>query len=335
MRAALISLPPPDGAAGQLVARLEPGDLLLVLAPGLVASPQLALAALGGGASILAAEAGEAQAAGFERIDADCGWAGIMVLPAAPVMQLGDLAPDIAPASALLRLGLQHAVPVRRLATGTIGTARWCIPGRSGGPDLTATERAYFDAALGHPPEVDASPLAARLAEAILRRRGHWLIPRADAPAALAGGALGAGALALGLAGWDQPAAAFALVALMAALAQLALVLARIGAAPASPGRAWAGLRLARDGVLVAACALVQPGPWYRAGFVACVLGAGLLLLDRADGRYARLVGDRLVLAGALALATLAIAPEPALMLAALAALGTVLVAGRSRITGT
>ena len=96
----------------QLVSLLSADQDILVLADGLVFDRELAHAAIGDKRGIAALPAEEGIAAGFERIDANRAWAGLLVARANIVERLADMPPDVDTISLILRLALQAGVPV-------------------------------------------------------------------------------------------------------------------------------------------------------------------------------------------------------------------------------
>ncbi len=156
---------------------------IVVIADGLVVERALACGMLKDGRGILALPAEAGIAAGFERIDAEHAWAGVLIARANIVSQLADLPPDSDTVSLLLRLALQA------------GTRRIPIEKErlDGGELLLAIDRSELD----------------RRETALLEgsaRRSHWTAPgqfaanllaRRLAPDGLARGPVIAGASAV------------------------------------------------------------------------------------------------------------------------------------------
>ena len=109
----------------QLVGLVSADQEILVLADGLVIDPALAQQIAGKTRAIAALPAEEGIAAGFERIDADRAWGGILVSRANIVERLADMPADADTISLLLRLALQSGTQVvlldgQRLTNGEL-----------------------------------------------------------------------------------------------------------------------------------------------------------------------------------------------------------------------
>ena len=297
--------------ARALIGAVAAGDSLLVLQAGLWPEAAEVLEVLRSPAGIVVLAAGVGLQAGFERIDLDRAWAGALVLPGHLLGGLAALPDDIAPAPALLRVALQSGLPETRISAELLENGSWSLL-RS--PDAAARfERLWLRRAVGA-----GQGLSARLASFVLHRRGGALAAHPHAFFALLvtlGLAL-AGALA---AAWQgHPAPAFVLLALAAPLAELAVGLARIRAAPFGFARHWPRLRHLLDAGLAVCAVWSIEGLWQRAVFAPLVLVAALVLLDRRGlPAAAQPLRDRGVVAAVLAALMVVLRPEPALMAAA------------------
>ncbi len=102
-------------------------DELLVIADGLVPSNAAAAAAVTNGNCVLAFPVDAGIAAGFERIDLNYAWAGILMMPANLVERLTQLPSDCDTVSTLLRIALQGQVPIRNLSETLLTKNRWAL----------------------------------------------------------------------------------------------------------------------------------------------------------------------------------------------------------------
>ena len=301
-----------------LLGAVRAEDELLALAPGLLPEAAEAIELLGKGKVVLVLPAGAGVAAGFERIDLDRAWAGALVVGGAHVERLSDLPADIEPASALVRIALQGHVKERRLPDDLIAEGSWTVL-REGAVTPANGEgwlKRHLAAATPWMPArwlaVQAlRPLAARLLTA-----GRSVEALAAGSAVVLGAAI--------LAAWLGVAAlGFALVPVGGVLAQAAAILAGLRLAPFGRARRKdfaALLPWLVDAALLACAVLAIDGSWLHRLFPPLVLLAGLHMLRPAEPvRWLALPGDRIVLAGLLAVAAALGLAEPAIMLAALA----------------
>jgi len=310
-----------------LLGAIRADDELLVLAPGLLPEAPAALEALGKGKAVLVLPAGAGVAAGFERIDLERAWAGALVVGGAHVERLADLAGDIDPASALVRIALQARVPEKALPEAALADGSWTMLAEGG----AASDAAWLDR---HLPAASRFDATRRLAISALKPAASRLLAAGRAVEALAAGALAALAGAVVLAGFGFAAPGLALVALAALLVQATMALAELRRAPfgAASRRfgAPAVLPCLVDAALVACAVLAIDGSWPHRLFPPVVMLGALLALGRAEGCPA-LAGDRGLLALLLAAGTAAGFAEPAVMLVALALLALDLAQSRAR----
>lgn len=109
-----------------LCAEVTAADELLVFGDALLTDPVLALPMLAApGIATLPVEAG--LAAGFERIDAETAWGGVLVIPGALAERLRQLPRDCDVASSLLRIALMAGVVTRGVDAGALADLRWTI----------------------------------------------------------------------------------------------------------------------------------------------------------------------------------------------------------------
>ena len=111
--------------APEFCRKVTAADELLLLEDGLLADPDIAMPLVSAGSGVVTLPIAEALAAGFERIDAERGWGGLMLVPGSLAEKLRDLPRDCDIASSLLRIGLMHSVPVRPMNAEAIRAHRW------------------------------------------------------------------------------------------------------------------------------------------------------------------------------------------------------------------
>lgn len=102
-------------------------DEVLVVEDGLAFDHGLAPKPNKAGDWIASFPAEEGIAAGFERIDRDRSWAGIMVVPGNLVEKLAEFPSDIDVQSSLLRLALQNGVKTRAMDEALIADESWVV----------------------------------------------------------------------------------------------------------------------------------------------------------------------------------------------------------------
>src|SRR3569623_856203 len=94
---------------------------------GLLLAPDEAQKALAGGAGVLVLPVEAGLAAGFERIDLNHAWAGVLAMHGRLVERIAELPPDCDPVSGLLRIALQGRVPKRVLPEAVLTEERWAL----------------------------------------------------------------------------------------------------------------------------------------------------------------------------------------------------------------
>ena len=110
-----------------LSAWVSASDELLVIQDGLAITPANSATLALKKRSILTFPEKEGTDAGFERIDRQASWAGIMIVPGSLVERLTDLPDDFDIPSSLLRSALQAGVPSQPLDAALIGGRGWAI----------------------------------------------------------------------------------------------------------------------------------------------------------------------------------------------------------------
>ncbi|HEY6871067.1 MAG TPA: hypothetical protein VI199_15030 [Novosphingobium sp.] len=102
-------------------------DEVLSIAEGLLPTPGDALPLLSGGQAILVQPAEAGLSAGFERIDLNYAYAGLMLVPGRLVDRLMDMPVDVDPSSALLRLALQAGIAQRGVPESVLAGGHWLL----------------------------------------------------------------------------------------------------------------------------------------------------------------------------------------------------------------
>ncbi|WP_225206836.1 hypothetical protein [Novosphingobium huizhouense] len=312
-----------------IVPLVAPEDELLVVADGLLALPVDALALLEKAPGVLTLPVEAGIAAGFERIDINHAFAGMMRLPGRIVAGLGDLPSEWNPVSALLRLAVQARQPMRDLPGAMLGEARWQLVRSEA--EAQQVERRW----LAHNSAADPSvaPVAV-LAAVALRYAGPSLLHAGTRPPVIRLGALVLLLLALGAGWFGWTPVGLLLCALAAVIASGADKLAQIerNALLAGPLRALLAplVAIALDVAIVALCAwrsslALAPGAtgllrWFAP--LVLVLLLRLLAIVAPPSRTAEWLGDRLALALALSAMSLLSAFDGALAGSIIALLG-------------
>jgi hypothetical protein len=198
-------------------------DELFVLADGLLVMPDAALAKLEEGPCVLALPVETGVAAGFERIDINHAFAGMIRMPGRLVMGLGELPPEWNAHAALLRLAVQGRVPLRLLPSALLADGRWTL--------VRSEDEAHA---------IEPVWLRLHTASAHVRSPGEWiagqtvhgagpaLLHAGTRPWVVAMGGVVALLLAIGSGwfGWRTPG--FVLLAVAWVLARVATLMARI-----------------------------------------------------------------------------------------------------------
>ncbi|MFL0671229.1 MAG: hypothetical protein ACJLS3_07355 [Erythrobacter sp.] len=133
----------------------------------------------------------------FERIDAARCWAGVAVMRAAPVQQLGDFPPDSNPVSLLLRMALQAGTPCHTLAPSERDPAQWLLAHEA---EVIADHERMLIAQHGNPVRWSAPGRA--LSAWFAARIGGRGLAGGEPAASIAGLALLIMAVASALTGW-------------------------------------------------------------------------------------------------------------------------------------
>ena len=320
---------------GRAVAQLvKPDDELLVFADGLVASPEAVGTLLGGRSGLVVQPVESGIAAGYERIDLNHAGGGVMRLPGRLAAGLADLPGDWNPVSALLRIAVQSSLRQAVLPQALIDAGRWALV-RSDGE----AHRLEPNWLRQHTARRDGSGPGSWLAARLVERLGPALLHAGTKPHVVALGAAALALLALGSAWFGAFAAAFAGLGIAWLVRRCAAILARVHGEREFAKTSWIRPEKGFDALLdvafaaVAAwrVAAVQPDPYaLTVGAFAALVVLGLLRLLPpllARRRWTGWLEDRLVLALALAAASLSSVFGLALMAAGLALLAFGLIA--------
>ncbi|WP_228243815.1 hypothetical protein [Porphyrobacter sp. GA68] len=283
--------------ARHLPAFVSSGDLLLVFAGGVVCDSDLLATAPASGPIVLALPADSALPLGFERIDADRAWAGVLVGRGQIVQELLHLPEDIDPASSLLRLTLMNGAPVVNLQAGVLRDGRITLVRNA--EHLAQIEADRID-------NLAANVSFAAPIQAIIERVTVKLAPRLLAssnwPVALPATSLALMAVALSL-GWQNlTAAALLVLAVSGALNVAARTLARVSGLElynASRRRLWSALRIGNAAalIIIVAAAFLPSVPGAFAWFTAAALGGTMELgRHRLPANLASAAGDQVLL---------------------------------------
>lgn len=184
----------PRGLVGLITAH----DELIVLADGLLAEPDEAVALIEQGPGVLVQPIELGQPAGFERVDLNHSAAGAMRLPGSLVERLAELPADCDAVSSLQRIAFQAGLAQRMLPPGLREGGAWRLLRDEGEAHLAEGE--WFRQHTGITPASSISEIAARVA---VRAIGPALMHSGSGGNAVGIFAFAAALLALG-AGWFQ-----------------------------------------------------------------------------------------------------------------------------------
>ena len=289
-------------------------DTLLVLQPRILPESRQAMELLRAeGNRMLVISAGPGISGGFERIDLERAWGGALTLPGRWLGVLSSLPEDAAPHAALLRIALQHRLPEARLPDELLDNGSWAVI-----KDVAAARTIEARWLQSHAGKAPASAISRRLAQQIITNTGAWLLERRVSRPLLF--ALWLGLLGGGLAAalFERPTLAFALVSLSAPVFETFVTLSRLVMAPFGTVARWPLLRWSSDAALIAIGFIAIDSLWYRAAFPPFVLVAALALSDRsAVPTLVEPLRDRGLLTALIALLTVFISTEAAVMIAA------------------
>lgn len=317
-----------------LVPLLPPEDDVIVLSDGLLAMPDNALELLGQGPVVLTLPVETALAAGYERIDINHAGAGAMRFAGRVAAGLADLPPEWNAASALLRLAVQHRVPLRGVPGALLDEGRWNLIRSE--PEAHAAEIRWLKL---HTTTTESRSPGEALAALVVHRFGPALLHAGTRPpiVALAAGVLG---LLGGGAGWlGSSAIGFVLLGLAWVVQQMSSLLARVERdsllASGIARHSFTLFQFLIDAGFVTLAAWrsgipATPGvPWGIGAYAPLVLFGLLRLVPMVmNGRvWPRWLKDRLLAGGLLAFVSVFLPFDASLGIMALALLAAALIA--------
>lgn len=318
-------------AARALVALVSPEDELFAFADGFLAMPDDARRLLDEAAGVLVLPVEVGTAAGFERIDINHAWAGVMRLPGRIVAGLGDLPSDWHPVAAILRLATQARLPLRAVPQALVEQGRWRLVRTEADAHAAENDWLAQHTASDHvrsPGEWLAVQAVRRIGPALLHARTRpWLVGLASLVLVL---------LAVGAGWWGWTGLAFGFLGLAWVVLQVAQQLARVerDSLLEASGTLRGGSLLSPllDAGLVGACAWHGPslglsggaGTWFPP--LVLVLLLWLFPVVLRDFRWTAWLCDRLMVALALALVALFLPLEMGVRIVVVVLLVTALV---------
>ncbi|MBX7540605.1 hypothetical protein [Qipengyuania sphaerica] len=122
---------------------VEAEDELLVMAPGVLPDDDAVEASLGKG-QVLVLPADIAVPLGYERIDLELAWSGVMLVPGKVIDRLGQLPDDVDVPSALMRIALQSGSQMAALDRELVAEGKWQLNADRQALDLR--EKKWIDA---------------------------------------------------------------------------------------------------------------------------------------------------------------------------------------------
>lgn len=259
-------------------------DTLLVFAPGVLPDRDWLASAFGARAGVAVLPADGTVEQGFERIDRERAWAGVLATRGDAVEALGALAPDADPVAGLLRVALQRGAHAVAVPEKWLDDGHWALVTTQDAADRY--QAAWYDRNV-------PAPAYDRPAKALAHRFSQCLVARVTNASRTATGFLLGGVLvALGSAvgghlGHITPgliglAAASGLLAAGSALSRLA----RAGTGEAA--RMWPaeGRRALLDLALVAIAASPSEFDAWHPAFAALVLVGVIRLADEPEAPF-------------------------------------------------
>lgn len=263
-----------------LCAEVTAADELLVFGDALLTDSVLALPMLATpGIATLPIEQG--LAAGFERIDAETAWGGVLVIPGALAERLRQLPRDCDVASSLLRIALMAGVVTRGVDPAALADLRWTVVRTHA--EGQAIEKQRLRRSLA---EAKGRAPGRALAGFVVSRLGNRLFEADRSPALVWLGALLPAAAAIALAAFSLYIAAFFALALTWLTVRGAIILdaadrqGRIASAlpDRKPDAALLGIDILF--LVVLALALVagpEAGilPWFQSATFVCLARIG------------------------------------------------------------
>jgi hypothetical protein len=318
--------------APALCAEVTAADEMLIFGDSLMADATMALDLCSGrGVATLPVEQG--LAAGFERIDAEYAWAGLMIVPGSLAERLRELPRDCDIASSLLRIALMTRLQARPVDPVAIAEGRWNLIRSE--TDAQAAEKRRLDSTIA---EASGQTVGTKIAGRVAQQFGGRFLEQDHGDLLVAAfGMLLAGA-ALAATGFQLGWLAFLFMGLswMVLRGHRVLQAVRRQARMRPRGRDMGPvLFLAFDALLVAVIAvnggpgLARPPAWFAA-----FMAVALLRLGAAELPFAPIrpwLDDRFLLCLALALSAIWAGPVTlSMLLAGVIALGWIVLTFQS-----
>jgi len=318
-----------------LAGLVSAADELVVIVEGLVPALPEAKQAFESGAGVLALPVEAGIAAGFERIDLNHAWGGILAMPGRLVERLTQLPPDCDTVAALLRIALQGRVPYRPISETVLAEKRWAlIRGRKEVADLEPVWlRRYMPASTPFAPGRAAARLAMRANGAKLLAKGWRPLFPAVAGAFIALSGVAAAWVGQGVIGLLACGLAWLCAEASSALAAIARAGVEDGTPPDRSGNIVGWII---DLALLIVLALMLSGTWHERIFApATLLAVAILCARSVAAKGGELAQDRAILAVFLAVSAAAGALLPVIQLLALVLLCVLIFVSRgsSRLT--
>lgn len=267
-------------------------DTLVVFAPGVLPDRDWLVQAFGARAGIATLPADSAIEQGFERIDRERAWAGVLATRGDAVEALAGLAPDADPIGGLLRVSLQRAGGTLAVPDKWIDDGRWAMVTSEG-----AAQRYQDDWYARHVPAPSLSrpgaALAYKLARRLLDRLGD--AQRSSIMLAGSGSVMAVGGALAGYLGWT--AAGLGALTIGSMLLSSGSALARLaGAGSPAVERPW--MSHARRALLDLSLVAIASSPaafenWWTAFAALMLVGAIRLSLEEGAPRLLRPMSDR------------------------------------------
>ncbi|WP_120715637.1 hypothetical protein [Tsuneonella amylolytica] len=307
-------------------------DTLFVFAPGILPDREWLHDALSGRAGIGVFAAERAVPWGFERIDRDRAWAGVLATRGDAVEALADLPPDADPSAGLLRIALQRGTRCVEVPDQWLDEGRWAT--LSDAKVAARFEPLWY--ARGVP-----EPGPARPSDTLAYRTARWLTRsiarRPQLPVALtaASGLLTAGGATTGYFGYS--AIGLAMLAVAAFIASTGTALDAFAAAGSgiAPKRWPIAARDAALDLALIACAASPAafGDWSAPFAAAVIVAAMRLAREDVAPSLLRPFGDRVLVLSVAAVLAAASIFAPGIALLSVAALGLRLLAPSAQLT--
>ena len=269
-------------------------DELLVIASGVLPEPA-AVERLLAKPAVVAFPADIAVPLGFERIDPEFAWTGVVLTRGNLVERLTELPPDIDVPSSLMRLALQTGTQLVPAERRLLDDGDWTIDATP--EELKARETRWIEAQrekipFNAPGIAVAERAGTRLARDIVGRKS-------EAAPAIVSGVFAASA---GFAGWlEMPALGFGFLAVSAFFARVGLVIERIASKGDTGAKRGSFVKLLQHlsdplVIYLMYAASLQESDWVRL-FVPAML-VGLLRLGEWHGNedWRRTYADRILL---------------------------------------